>query len=248
MPYLKTTISRSDSIEELKIYVGDDPALERCYVKTKFLDDGGYDYRIYDGKSLIGHMRLHPDLTNATVCIDTMYNKSQGRYKRVGTALHEIAFKASIKLGYGGSVSLGAGYKSLLFHYACGFRCWRSDSCIFPWNIIQDQELGEMGYQQWNLSRHPHLKGYSPRMLGMLSRRTYNEVFEFYYDLYKKGDLEKQAAIQNLLASFGEIQVRLTSDMIEIKKKEYQVENRTDAVLPEPELEAEEKQGSLALS
>lgn len=92
----------------------------------------GHEASLYVDQKLVGYMKysLAPD----HLFISWMENKSC--FKHVGTALHEFAFRESIKQGKHGHVELDASYSSHIFHYLNGFRPKSEQEKTFAFGLV----------------------------------------------------------------------------------------------------------------
>lgn len=171
--------------------------------------------------------------------------KENSNYKYVGTALHEVAFKMSLYYGKQGRVLVGAGYASILFHFGCGYRAIEEK---FPWRALEVNDfteypqLGQKAYLAWKRQSSEYKPFYSEAYIELeeasknapilkatlnklqdleeLQDAPFNEVLQFYYELYNAHP-EFQEVIATHLEKLSQRWLHLPDETIEQKKLEY---------------------------
>ncbi|HHL3494131.1 TPA: hypothetical protein ACQ53F_003002 [Legionella pneumophila] len=103
MPFfLNTKIINPDAIEERILIEKPSKSHQYCYIEKKFSQGEPYTfYMLYNHKKqLLGYVQINIDPADNEFTVVLMENNikktTKENYKNIGTALHEIAFRASI--------------------------------------------------------------------------------------------------------------------------------------------------------
>jgi len=254
---LKTTITTPTGHEEPIFMMASKPgpSFHGCYVleirERPFLKDESFSYRLYHQDSgipiLLGHITVY-DRAKWDPSLFLQYmkaSKAVDNYKKIGTALHEVAFRVSLQLGKNGFVTLQSAYSSLLFHYGCGFRVldqlyYHDNGKVmkikvappFDWKLMDSKfkahpEFGCRAFVKWkfNLTESETLSMPDDEVDRHLSEASFNDVLEFYYELDKKAaNQEIRMFIRDNLAEQSGVEVLLDRDTVEAKKLAFGIE------------------------
>jgi hypothetical protein len=142
------------------------------------------------------------------IYVEHIQSYVRGYIKNVGTALHEFAFRESVRLGGYGKVKLSVNEQSHYFHYQCGFSpCSYSDVYSVAeqhqdtLNILFDKYLSEKSSTSKNaideyVTKHQinidDLKSFARKTLGKDNQEevSYDEMVE--YGLYREKDRREE--------------------------------------------------------
>ncbi len=130
-------------IVNLHTKIMDGERIIQPYIQVKSTGNSHVAYLYYKDKSdqfiKLGHITyllIQDLLIDSYLDLEFIHNDFGYGMKNIGTALHEFAFRESVRLGAYGKIHISINQRSHYFHFRCGFS--PSDTCDPICSVAED--------------------------------------------------------------------------------------------------------------